>query len=539
MKFTLLIILYVVSLALIGQEYLLWFYLIQLKEYRIDRLKDYFTSLEGKIFFRKRVVYFLFFLVYVGILFGFEYLSKTQAISPEIAIIPLILFTLFIATQAWGLFRAIAKKQIRYPRPTLRIGAAMGATGALVLVLFLWQSLFVFTYIEASLLFFLATTLIFVGAGVVITQPISFMLKKRMVDQAKEKRNKYQDLIVIGITGSYGKTSVKEYLYWVLKDSFSTIKTEEHVNTEIGVAKTVLDKLTAEASVFIVEMGAYRKGEIRAIAEIVKPKIGIITAINHQHVSLFGSVEEIMKTKAELVFSLPKNGFAVLNKDNIYIQRIAKKLRVKKYFYSIDNEAHIRLDEVRQSEDGVLFSVIIAGKKHEFITSLHGKHTAQNLMPVILVALKLGVPIADIQKRIKSLKAPAENMEVLRDGEDVIVKNTYNLNPASIDAFLNLLPVYENRKNILILDDILELGDDAEEIHQTIAKKLVGRIDALILIGKNYPHVLAEVLEDTELSNVYITRDSDEIAGVLDEFSKKTVGFLGRGARKTFIDLYE
>jgi UDP-N-acetylmuramoyl-tripeptide--D-alanyl-D-alanine ligase len=538
MNIAILIVIYVLGTFLSIQEVFDSLYLIQLKEYRFDRLRDFFSSKSGALFLRKRFITLAFFLVFIAIDVSLLFLADNSGISAEFALLPLILFTAYMLVQLAGFLRRALSRSVRFPKVTLRMSAALFASFFLyVLCVFSFSSI-VFEYIESSILFFLAAAPVIALFGAIATIPLSVLLKKRIVAQAKEKRENHKSMTVIGITGSYGKTSVKEFMYAVLRTHFTVLKTREHVNTEIGVAKTVVENLTSDIDVFIVEMGAYKKGEIKAISEIVKPTIGVITAVNEQHVSLFGSINAIVNTKAELVFSLPKNGFAVLNKDNMYTRKIAKKLQRKTYLYSMEDDAQIVL-KYKEIKNGItFFTVSLLNKSISFKTKLVGTHNVQNLLPVILIAVKIGVPVSKIQKAIAGLKNPSENMEVLKDGDDVLIDNTYNLNPASIGAFIDIAQSYEGKKTVLILDDILELGDQAPQIHRDLAQRIEKRVDVLILIGNNYASIIKKSLVGSDVK-VHITKNQDEIASILDATHSKVVGFLGRGAKSILKGLYE
>lgn len=539
MSVFLLIVVYAMGVALIVQEVIDVLYVLQLKEYRFDRIRDFVTSRGGELFLRKRILALVFFLVFIAIDVSIVFLASSRGVAAEFLLIPLYLYALYVTIQFYGFVRRAIAKKVKYPGMTMRMAAAtFSAFFVLLIAVFAFSDL-IFTYIETSIILFIAVAPFFAILGVVATVPLSIVLKNRIFNQARSIREAQKNLVVIGITGSYGKTSVKEFLYAVLQSHFRVLKTKEHVNTQIGVAQTVIQDLTSEYDVFIVEMGAYAKGEIKAICEIVKPKIGVITAVNEQHVSLFGSIGTIVNTKAELVFSLPKNGFAVLNKDNKYTRKIAEKLKVKKYLYSMEDESDISLHDVSIKGKKTHFTVLFSGKKFPFQTQLIGIHNVQNLLPVILIGLKLGVPPRKIQNEIAKLKNQRDNMEVMEDGDDIIVNNTYNLNPASIDAFLDIAKRTKTDARVLVLDDVLELGDEARVIHQKIARKIEGEVDVLVYVGINYAPIVRKILVGSE-TRVVVAASPEKVAATIDTLQgSKTIGFLGRGAKKHFTTLYE
>ena len=168
-------------------------------------------------------------------------------------------------------------------------------------------------------------------------QILTVVLRKRYLAKARKKRKKYKDLLVIGITGSYGKTTTKEFLASILVNKFGEekiLKTKEHQNSEMGISRCILNNLNEKHQIFIVEMGAYNKGGIRLLCDIVKPKIGIITGVNEQHLAIFGSMENLLSAEGgkELIDSLPKDGIIFLNGKTNIAGHFMKKLKLKNFF---------------------------------------------------------------------------------------------------------------------------------------------------------------------------------------------------------------
>jgi UDP-N-acetylmuramoyl-tripeptide--D-alanyl-D-alanine ligase len=195
-----------------------------------------------------------------------------------------------------------------------------------IISLFLFSFLFTLFYLFAFfqnkeflvfwlLVFDILSPAIFSGI-VLIFQPVTFLLRSFVIQKAKEKREKFKDLLVIGICGSYGKTSTKEFLATILEEKFpgKVLKTKEHQNSEVGISKCVLEDLKENHKIFVVEMGAYNKGGIKLLCNIVKPKIGIITGLNEQHLATFGSMENLISAEGgkELIESFARRWFSNL-----------------------------------------------------------------------------------------------------------------------------------------------------------------------------------------------------------------------------------
>ncbi|MBU1119084.1 UDP-N-acetylmuramoyl-tripeptide--D-alanyl-D-alanine ligase [Patescibacteria group bacterium] len=528
--------------GLIVVDLLFWTYLAQLKEYRVDRLKEYFSSTEGRELIKKRLFLIFFFFIFLAIVLIISYLSQNKSIPAEIAASPVLLFAFYVFAQTYSIMQKIRKKQLRLPGITSRAILTLAIAILLMLIIVIFSYSFLLHYMDVTLLMFQTWSPIFVFTAVLAIHPMSVFLKKRIFKKATEKRDKCKNLIVIGVTGSYGKTSVKEFLYGILKDQFNTLKTEEHVNTEVGVARTVLEKLTSDHEIFIVEMGAYKKGEIKKICSIVKPTIGIITAINEQHIALFKSMKNIVSAKAELAFAVPKKGQVILNKDNKYCRLIGSKIKKKTSYYSMKTRADLTLKKSDIGAKGTTFSVIYKGAIHQFSTKLIGEHTVQNLLAAIVTALKLGVPYQNIQKSVSQLRPVHENMEVITAKNRVYIDNTYNLNPESIVAAKKLMnQAYPQYKKVVVLDDVLELGNKSSAIHGNIGKTLSKGVDDVYLIGKNYAVIVKKSMlrAGKSASRVHIGKQTTIVGDIRKMKGNVAVAFLGRGAKKIFKGLHD
>lgn len=294
--------------------------------------------------------------------------------------------------------------------------------------------------------FLLAPLTIALAVGIVT--PIFILYKKYLI---KKATGKFKGL-VIGITGSYGKSSTKELLAHVLSLKFKVAKTPKNINSEIGVAQTVL-KLKGDEEVFIVEMGAYKRGEIKAICEMVKPKIGIITGIGDQHLGLFGSLENLKKAKYELVDVTEKSFIA--EKD-----------------FSLAEAKNLK-----QNIDSIEFDY----EKNHFKIPVLGRELARNVIGVIKVAKYLGVDKINFENFDSRQIYP----KLIKKGKDVyIVDNTYN---ASFEAFLSsleYLKVFEGSYKIVVTPGLIELGDNTVKDMEEI-KKAAGFVDEFV-IAKSY-----------------------------------------------------
>ena len=317
-----------------------------------------------------------------------------------------------------------------------------------------------------------------------INYPFEILIKKVYINQAKKILKSMPDLTVIGITGSYGKTSVKNYLVKTLSAKYEVLTTPKNYNTPMGVVKTIRESLKPTHKYFICEMGAYKLGEIKEICDIVNPKIGIITAIGPQHLQSFKSIDNIIKTKFELFDAVNKNnGVTFLNYSNDYIK--ANKVDGKIFKYGIEDK---NLDfysyNLKSSKEGLSFSFFdkTSNEEIEFNTKLIGKHNALNLTVAIAVASYLGVPCKSMVSRIRSLKNVEHRLELISRGNITIIDDSYNSNPVSSKSALDTLSEFDDIK-IAVTPGLIELGSDEKKYNFELGTYMTNTCDYIFIVN--------------------------------------------------------
>lgn len=319
--------------------------------------------------------------------------------------------------------------------------------------------------------------------------PFEKYQKNKIKETTKQKLASFSKLKIIGITGSYGKTSVKEFLYQILKTEYKVLKTPESYNTPQGIAKVVDLELDDSYEYFICEMGAYRVGDIKEICDMVQPDYGILTGINTQHLETFGSIENTTKGKFELIDSLVHKENGLVNTGN---QRILDEYKThdennKLHTYEIsDNltsDKQFRIKGIKISHERTEFTIIFNGKKYPGHTKLLGHPNIENILAAAAMANILGMEPTEIVKAIEELKPVPHRLEIKPRQNMTIIDDAYNSNEDGFVYAAELLSLFNGIK-IFVTPGVVDLGDKTFETHKRIGEFL-NPLDYIILVGKS------------------------------------------------------
>jgi len=303
-----------------------------------------------------------------------------------------------------------------------------------------------------ALLIFIFSASFFASFIILFFQIPTGILCLRLLQKAKKKREQFKNLLVIAIAGSYGKTSTKEFLATILSGKFNVLKTEGHINAEIGIAQTILKNLNESHQIFICEIGAYEKGKVKQVCEMIKPKIGIITGVNEQHLSCFGSMDNLLSAEGgrELINSLSLDGAIFFNAKNRYCLELYKNTLIKKNLYG--------------------GNVKLAGM--------------ENIEGAKMVAKELGMSEQEISVAVKKIENKFPGVEIKKINGLNIIDAFYSINPDGAIAHLEYLKTFSGKK-IIIMPCLIELGSASKEIHQRIGKKINEVCDLAIITVKD------------------------------------------------------
>jgi UDP-N-acetylmuramoyl-tripeptide--D-alanyl-D-alanine ligase len=324
-------------------------------------------------------------------------------------------------------------------------------------------------------------------AAVWILAPVEAAINRWYVNDARRILRSMPRLTVIGITGSYGKTSTKHYLHRILSERFSVVMTPGSFNTTLGVVRTIREHLKPYTEVFIVEMGAKQRGDIAEICDLVHPHIGIITAVGEQHLESFGSIENVQRTKFELIDALPPDGTAILNDDFPYIasRPVSGVAQVLRY----------------TSRDVT---------PPPFETRLVGRHNLTNIYAAWLAGRTLGMTDAEMRHAIADIRSVEHRLEVRHTpGGVTIIDDAFNSNPHGAAMALEVLAGFSSGRRIIVTPGMIELGARQVELNCEFGRQIAAAADIAVIVGEHNREAIVTGLTDGGFptEKIYTARD--------------------------------
>ena len=371
------------------------------------------------------------------------------------------------------------------------------------------------------------------------TQPFCLVVESTMTGLqqiARYWRDQFENLTVVAITGSVGKTTTKELTWNVLSHWFSTLKTPKNYNNEIGLPLTVL-QLNKSHTHAVLEMGMYTKGEITLLCDIARPHIGVQTIIGPVHMSRMGTIEAIVEAKRELIEALPKGedgGVAILNKDDAHVMSMAPYTQAHVFTYGLDSSADLWADGIRSMGlEGIVFTMHYEGESWTVSVPLLGRHSVHTALRGTAAGLAVGMTIDEIIVGMKSSKNQMRLVTVRGPQDSLILDDTYNAAPDSVIAALNLLDDLEGRK-IAVLGDMLELGSAEEMGHRRVGRRAMQVSDILVTVGER-GKIIGQEAQDAgmqEMPNkaLHILDDNDAAIELLQTMIEKDDIVLVKGS---------
>jgi len=463
-----------------------------------------------------RKIMLSFDLVQVLLIFLILYVQKGIIIPISFGIVYILLFI-----RSFGLsYKEVVKKPLVVTPRVKRL--IFTTTLIYILAIYLSFKFKINYYVTLTVLAYFQYFIVLIAQKLNI--PIEKCVYLSFKRKAMNKLNSMTNLDVIGITGSYGKTSSKNILNDILSSKYNSLPTPRNLNTPYGLIMTINNDLDKFDELFIAEMGAYKIGEIKELCDLVHPKYGILTKIGKAHLELFGSQENIQKGKFELIESLPSDGVAVLNADDSLQVSYELKNKVKTLWVGIDNDADYKATNIEVSNIGTKFELQMKGdkKKYKFETKLLGYANIYNILAGIALGHHLGIKIKQLQSAVKSVKPVEHRLEIKNNGGVYYIDDAYNSNPDGSKMALDVLKMMPGKK-IIVTPGMIELGNIEDAENTKFGENMAGVCDEVILIGDKQTKAIQKGLENKnyDKEHIHILEDVIDAFPLINKLKEK------------------
>lgn len=349
-------------------------------------------------------------------------------------------------------------------------------------------------------------------------KPVEKSVANYYINDAKNILKSAFSLKTVGITGSYGKTGTKYILSRILSEKFNTLHTPESFNTPMGVVRTVRDSMRADTEVFVCEMGAKKKGDIKEICDIVSPDFALITSVGPQHLDTFGSIETVAATKFELADAVENESNIFANGDNEIIREKAKGTEIN--LYGTDTALPYRAENIKGSRNGATFDLVLENEKISVSTKLLGRHNVLNIVGASALAFKMGVSPKDISFAISRLSPVEHRLEMKTSvAGSLLIDDAYNANPEGCLEAVNVLCSFEGMKKVIITPGLVELGEKEYECNKALGFAAAGVCDKIIFVGRERSIPLSDGAREAGFSeeNLFV---ADSFKNAMEIYSK-------------------
>ncbi len=302
---------------------------------------------------------------------------------------------------------------------------------------------------------------------------------------------------VVAVTGSYGKTTTKEALASVLATRFRVFRPRGSVNTPMGLAREVREKVSPGLEYLVVEMGAFGEGEIRQLARMVPPHVAVLTRIGPAHLERFGSLEAVARAKYELVEAVPDGGYAVFNADDPVLERLARvTARVRAVLYGLEERPGLLCTarDVSVGPGGTTFTLVSPGGERKVATRLLGLHNVSNLLAAACVGIEEGLSLEEVVQGLARVEPVPHRLELKASGGVVVLDDSYNSNPEGAREALRVLGLLPARRRILVTPGMVELGEKQFQENAALGEEASRVCDLVVVVGLPNREALLEGL---------------------------------------------
>lgn len=412
-----------------------------------------------------------------------------------------------------------AKKPLVMTARVKRLYATTGIIYAVIAVL-------IWLYLPLAALLAVLPLLLpyLVAISGLIAWPVEKIISEMYFRDAQRKLKEMPDLIRIGVTGSYGKTSVKFFLGTMLSEKYSVLTTPSSYNTPMGVTRVIREKLTPSHQVFVAEMGARHRGDIREMCRLVHPEIGVLTSVGPQHLDTFKTLDRVVSTKYELIEGLPKGGHGFFADDGDICLKLYEKTEKPKTLVSITRQdCDLWAGDIVSTPEGSTFT--LHQRNGESVTctaKLLGRHNIQNMLLAAAVCLHLDLTLPQIARGISKLQPVEHRLELIQSGGLTIIDDAFNSNPRGAMAALDVLKDFQNGRRIIITPGMVELGQKEAEFNRRFGAAMASCVDIAILVGKKHTQPIVQGLKEAGFpeSAIHLVASLNEATKLLHSLAR-------------------
>ena len=458
-------------------------HLFQLETYKLDRFVRWCRQ-HGEMLVRPS--HAVGAVVWVAALAG-----MLVAPAPWIAALLLGAWTLtFISSRAYRSDQE--KKPLAFTARMTRLASTTGAVAALLLGAGTWMAWE--TGVPGGFLWYVLGFYVvdlgaplWVAAGAGLMHPVETTIHEGFKRDARQRLAERTDVTVIGITGSYGKTSTKFILAELLRQKYNVLETPSSYNTPMGICLVVNEKLKPEHQVLVLEMGMRYRGDIEELCRIAPPDISVVTTVGVAHLETMGSIETIAREKGDILEYMQPDGEAVLNVDNEHVRGMTERAPGRVWRVSVDgqDDAHVTARNVRYDTSGTSFVVRDeTGDEATFHTTLLGAHNVLNVLLAVAVGRAMGLRLRAMARAAERVEPIEHRLALRQDGDVTIIDDAFNSNPVGARNAVEILAAMNGGRRIIVTPGMVELGDRQYEENEAFGTHIAEYdLDLAVLVG--------------------------------------------------------
>ena len=362
-----------------------------------------------------------------------------------------------------------------------------------------------------------------IALGGLCAWPVEKLVSEMYFRDAQKKLAARPDLIKIGITGSYGKTSVKFILGTILQEKFQVLVTPSSFNTPMGVTRIIREKLQPAHQIFVAEMGARHVGDIKELCRLVHPHHGVLTSVGPQHLDTFHTIDRIKSTKYELMDAIRDGGCCFFPDDGAICRELYDKTTKEKKLcaYQATDDACVWASDVSVSPAGSAFTLHTKKDSIRCETKLLGEHNIQNIILAAMVGLHLGMTLRQIARGISKIQPVEHRLQLIPSPGITIIDDAFNSNPRGAEAALKVIRDFPGRR-MIITPGMVELGHGEAEFNQAFGTKMAECVDVAILVGKKHTAPIAKGLQEAGFpaENIHVVATLEEAAAIMRQIGR-------------------